>query len=107
MTLKDFDKIQDLFNQLKEEKTKKGELIKLKTLDTKSLLQEISHCIMQRENEVNGIGMVFDRYIDKLFYETQERIKKVVLEILNEELDKTVLKENDLQLKIKNVEVKM
>lgn len=107
MTQKDFDKIQDLFNQYKEEKEKEGELIKLKTYNTASLFQEIVNSIRTRQNEIEGTGMVFDRYIDKMFYENQERIKNVVVDILNEELDKVVLKTNDLQLQIKNVEVKM
>lgn len=61
--------------------------------------------VLRNEKFVPNVFLPMSIIVDKIYYENQNRIRKVVMDILREELDKIVLKKNDLKLQFKNIKV--
>lgn len=106
MTENEFNKIIDLHKHLKDIEDKEKDIKTEMDFPNFILFDSVAEGIKHYDAEINGNGvLVFNRITDKIFYENQDRIKKVIMDILQEGLDKVVLEKNDLKLKFKNIKV--
>ena len=105
MTEKDYSKIKDLYEELKEVESNEAVIIRETGLNNEMLFISVSRGLAQYKGEVEGNNLPISQLVDRIYYENQDKIRKVIMEILREELDKIVLKKNDLKLQFKNIKV--
>lgn len=105
MTEKDYEKIKELHEELKAVESNEAIIIRKTGLNNETLFNSVSKGMIQYKGEVEGNNLPMSIIVDKIYYENQNRIRKVVIDILREELDKIVLKKKDLKLQFKNIKV--
>ena len=105
MTENDFKNITDLYNKLKEIEEQESTVVREIGLDNWLLFDSLKYGIKQYEDELEGKGLRIGRIVDKIYYEHQDEIRVVIINILNKELEKIVAEKNQLKKQFENIRV--
>lgn len=105
MTEKDYEKITDLYKKLEDEKQKESQLRSVMEYNNIFLFNSLSGGVQQFNLELEGKALPLERIVDKVFFENQNRISKVIKDILREELDNVEKRKNELKMQFKNIKV--
>ena len=105
MTENEFSKIIDLHNNLKDLEDKENQIKNVLDFSNLLLFYSLADGVRHYDSELKGESLMFKRITDKIFYENQERIKKVIIDILQEQLEMVVTEKNHIKFLFENIEV--
>ena len=105
MTENDYSKIKNLYEKLKDIESNEAVIIRETGRNNELLFNSVAKGITQYKGEVEGNNLPMSYIVDKVYYENQDRIRKVIMDILQEKLNKIVIEKNDLKLQFKNIKV--
>ena len=105
MTENDFKNITDLYNKLKDIEKQESTVVREIGLDNWLLFDSLKYGINQYKDKIKGKELRIGSIVDKIYYEHQDEIRAVIINILNKELEKIVAEKNQLKKQFENIRV--